>query len=196
MSKIDEKTRAARRAQILAAAATRFARTGYHATTMADVATEAGVSKGTPYLYFPGKETLYVRLYEEWDRGLAKRIEITTSAMRADARTSPRQVLRAVVTAIGAHVAEHSDISRVLTESRALAAYQPIIAAAARGTDAVARQIEDLIKEGVAAGEWPGETDHTLRARIITAAVHGLMAQWHLAPGSFSWAEAADALAS
>ena len=50
MPKIAEETRAARRDQIVAAALACFARTGYHATTMADVAAQAGVSKGTPYL--------------------------------------------------------------------------------------------------------------------------------------------------
>jgi hypothetical protein len=52
MPKIAEAVRAARREQIIAAGLACFARSGYHATTMADVAAQAGVSKGTPYLYF------------------------------------------------------------------------------------------------------------------------------------------------
>ena len=51
MPRIAEQTRAARRDQIIAATLACFARTGYHATTMADVAAQAGVSKGTSYLY-------------------------------------------------------------------------------------------------------------------------------------------------
>ena len=50
--KIAEQARAARREQIIAAGLACFARSGYHAATMADVAAQAGVSKGTPYLYF------------------------------------------------------------------------------------------------------------------------------------------------
>jgi len=34
-----------------------------------------------------------------------------------------------------------------------------------------------------------------LAARLFTAGLYGLMAQWHLAPGSFSWETAAAALA-
>ena len=67
--KIAEAARAARRDQIIAAALTCFARAGYHATTMADVAAQAGVSKGTPYLYFESKEALFIALHEEWDCG-------------------------------------------------------------------------------------------------------------------------------
>ncbi len=33
-----------------------------------------------------------------------------------------------------------------------------------------------------------------LRARLITATLHGMMAQWHLAPGSFSWNAVAETL--
>jgi len=47
----------------------------------------------------------------------------------------------------------------------------------------------------VAAGEWPAGTDPALAARLFTAGLYGLMAQWHLAPGSFSWQAAAAALA-
>jgi hypothetical protein len=41
-------------------------------------------------------------------------------------------------------------------------------------------------KNSSMAGEWPAGTDPELRARLITATLHGMMAQWHLAPGSFS----------
>jgi hypothetical protein len=47
----------------------------------------------------------------------------------------------------------------------------------------------------VKAGEWPAGTDPALAARLFTAGLYGLMAQWHLAPGSFSWEAAAAALA-
>ena len=70
------------------------------------------------------------------------------------------------------------------------------IAAAVRAADARAhRQLEELIAAGVRAGEWPTGTDPALAARLFTAGLYGLMAQWHLAPGSFSWDAAAAALA-
>jgi len=48
----------------------------------------------------------------------------------------------------------------------------------------------------VAAGQWPAGTDPGLAARLFTAGLYGLMAQWHLAPGTFSWPQAAAALAA
>ena len=90
MPKIAEQTRAARRGQIVAAALACFARTGYHATTMADVAAQAGVSKGTPYLYFESKQVLFLALHEEWGCGLADRVNAAIAARPREARRWPR----------------------------------------------------------------------------------------------------------
>src|SRR5260370_36298856 len=99
MPKIAEEARAARRDQIIAAAAECFARSGYHVTTMADIAEAAGVSKGTPYLYFPGKEALFIALYEEWDCGLAARVDAAVGGLPQPVRRSPRPVLAAAAAA-------------------------------------------------------------------------------------------------
>jgi len=195
MVKLAADQRTARRDQILAAALACFARTGYHATTMADIANEAGVSKGTPYLYFAAKETLYVALHDQWDCALGTRIDAAIREMPAAHQRSPRRVLRALVSAVGAHVTDDPQTCRVLMEARTLAAYQPAVAAAVQDADARARgQLAGLIQAGITAGEWPAGTDPELRARLITATLHGMMAQWHLAPGSFSWNAVADTL--
>lgn len=51
--------KAARPSEILAAALSSFAERGYAATRLDDVATRAGVTKGTLYLYFRNKEELF-----------------------------------------------------------------------------------------------------------------------------------------
>ena len=56
-----------RRLKILRAATAVIIRQGYDKTTMSDIAEEAGVSRGTVYLYFKGKEELFeALLYWEW----------------------------------------------------------------------------------------------------------------------------------
>jgi len=194
--RIAEAARAARRDQIIAAGLACFAKSGYHATTMADVAAQAGVSKGTPYLYFDSKQALFVALAEQWDCGANQRVDIAIATLSENRRQSPRAVLRVVATAIAAHVQAESETCRVLMEARALAAHEPVIAVAVRAADERAHeQLQELFAAGVAAGEWPASTNPSLAARLFTAGLYGLMAQWHLAPGSFSWPEAAAALA-
>jgi TetR/AcrR family fatty acid metabolism transcriptional regulator len=195
--KIAEAARAARRDQIITAGLACFARSGYHATTMADVAAQAGVSKGTPYLYFDSKQALFLALHEQWDCGAVQRVDAAVAGLPDGQRQSPRTVLGAVAAAIAAHVQAEAETCRVLMEARALAAHELVIAAAVRAADEqMHRQLEQLFAAGVAAGEWPTGTDPGLAARLFAAGLYGLMAQWHLAPGSFSWPRAAAALAA
>jgi AcrR family transcriptional regulator len=49
----------AQRTQILAAAQTEFAQHGYEATSLAQIAARAGISKGTLYYYFADRDDLY-----------------------------------------------------------------------------------------------------------------------------------------
>ncbi len=58
MSKVTEAHIEARRSQITGAAWACFARKGYHQTTMQDIATEAGLSAGAIYRYYPSKEAV------------------------------------------------------------------------------------------------------------------------------------------
>ena len=56
-----------RQQQILDAAVAQIVRQGYDKTTMGDIADEAGVSRGTVYLYFKGKDELFEALvYREY----------------------------------------------------------------------------------------------------------------------------------
>src|SRR6266542_5683570 len=163
---------------------------------MADIAEAAGVSKGTPYLYFPGKEALFIALYEEWDCGLATRVDAAIGGLAEPARQSPRTILRTVASAIAAHVLDNPQTCRVLMEATTLAAYETAIAAKVEAASIVSRdQLTGLFQAGAEAGEWPAGTDPALRARLFTAGLYGLMAQWHTAPGSFSLDAAMAALA-
>lgn len=70
---------AARRDTILAAALDEFSARGFEATRLDDVAKRAGIAKGTIYLYFRDKETLFQELVREMLSPLIGGIE----AMRA-----------------------------------------------------------------------------------------------------------------
>jgi len=60
-----ERRKEARPAEIVAAALQLFADRGFAATRLEDVATIAGVSKGTVYLYFESKEQLFEAVVRE-----------------------------------------------------------------------------------------------------------------------------------
>ncbi len=65
----------AKRAAMMQAAVSTFAEKGYQSATVRDIVTEADVSVGTFYFYFPDKETLFVHLYEETADFLLKTLQ-------------------------------------------------------------------------------------------------------------------------
>ena len=114
MPKLAVEAKEARRSHILAAALRCFARRGYYATTVDEIAAAAGVSKGAPYVYFDGKEELFRELYARWDCGLNEQIEAALAGLEESERRSPRRMLEVALIAVGAHVSENADLCRVL----------------------------------------------------------------------------------
>lgn len=73
------------RAAILTAAIARFGREGYRATSVADIAREAGVGGTVPYAYFPNKEALFLAAIDEDAAGVIEEGVSTLLADRAPA---------------------------------------------------------------------------------------------------------------
>lgn len=72
MRSISEEEKQKRRRMILEAAKKRFQRFGYVKTTMEEIAGDAGISKGTAYLYFQNKEDLFYELLEKEARDMER----------------------------------------------------------------------------------------------------------------------------
>ncbi len=86
-----------RRADILTAAKRVFARKGYHATTIADIAKAAKLSYGSIYWYFDSKDALFHALMEAESQAL--RDHVTAALTSTPAGGSPTAPFRAAVRA-------------------------------------------------------------------------------------------------
>jgi AcrR family transcriptional regulator len=71
-----EAQRERRREEILRAASTLFSQKGYHATSVADVIAAAGISRGTFYLYFDNKDSLFLDLMEQFIQRIMDVVEV------------------------------------------------------------------------------------------------------------------------
>jgi AcrR family transcriptional regulator len=105
-----------RRSAILHAARTVFARKGYENTVVEDIAGEAGIGKGTLYLYFPSKEQVYLAALTADARMLDE--ETRRAILAAD---SWQDALRAYVEVRLRYFELHQDFVRIyMTEFRGL----------------------------------------------------------------------------
>jgi AcrR family transcriptional regulator len=64
-----------RREQILEASAEVFSRKGYRMASVSDIVEEAGIGRGTFYLYFDSKKEIFLELIEAFFQGYAKLLE-------------------------------------------------------------------------------------------------------------------------
>jgi AcrR family transcriptional regulator len=98
--------KAERRQQILTVAREVFARRGYHQTTVDDIVVEAGVARGTFYLYFEDKRAVFSDLIDRFAQLL------TMAIVRIDpadpVRSVEEQVLENIRRIIGTCLSERS----------------------------------------------------------------------------------------
>jgi AcrR family transcriptional regulator len=88
-----ERTRQA----ILEAAIARFGRDGFRATSVADIARDAGVGGTVAYAYFPNKEALFLAAVDEDAAAVMEEGQVTVSLDRSDWRGSLMTTLVAAV---------------------------------------------------------------------------------------------------
>ncbi|MEH6477932.1 MAG: helix-turn-helix domain-containing protein, partial [Sneathiella sp.] len=67
-----------RRQELMAAAAHLFNQRGYDATSMRDIAREAGMLAGSMYYHFPSKDDLIIATYEEGTRLISEALVSAT----------------------------------------------------------------------------------------------------------------------
>jgi AcrR family transcriptional regulator len=96
---IGEEAKEQRRDDILAAAKRVFAEKGYHATTIADVARQAGISYGSVYWYFDSKDALFRALMDSEELALRRHIDAAAAGLGTTDAADAVEVFRASVRA-------------------------------------------------------------------------------------------------
>ena len=175
--------------ELVEAAATRFARTGYDETTMADLAAELGIAAGGVYHYFGSKEALLRRICLELTEPLHPRAQAAL-----EGHDDPADRLRALVDVWVAHVVEHRDHMLVFQQER------HVIEAGTGWRDVrmSRKRFEELV-DGVLAGLDGDPRARFADRRIALSALLGMVnhtAQWFRPRGRLSASEIAAGYAA
>jgi len=154
-----------KRALILEAAIRVFARTGYHGSRIADIASEAGIAYGLVYHYFKNKEEILSSIFEErWGAFLDTLEHIASQP--APARTKLEQV--ATVILGGHHVRPEWVKVLVLEIQRSSRFARPDqIRAVGRLFQIVAR----ILREGQEKGELRVDVDPDVACYVFIGAL-------------------------
>jgi len=149
-----------RRQDLLDAAARRFARQGFHAASMRDIARAVGMLPGSLYYHFASKDALLLAVYAEGVRRIAERVD--AAVQRA---ATPWARLEAACVAHGEMLLDGGDYAQVVIRVRP----EDCAAMAARLT-ALRDAHEDRFKALVAALDLPAGADRqALRLMLLGA---------------------------
>lgn len=169
--KVTEAYREATRNEIVRAAAKVFAKKGYHAASMDDIVAACRLSKGAVYGYFDSKEDLFLAVH---DSVLDFDLERFIAAMPPDTSATDK-LMKAGELAIRSIARRDRDILRVSYEFWTSA---PRIKKLQRYYSDLDhrnhRLLVELLREGMARGEFRGDFDPEALAWCLIAVVDGL----------------------
>lgn len=163
-----------KRDRILRAAVKVFARSGFHATRVSEVAKAAGVADGTIYLYFKSKEELLVSLFEDRVQRL---LAFMKDELPKHATAAAR--LRAVIDMQLGLLEGERELAEVITviirqSTRLLKEF------AAPHFLAYLEGIAQIVADGQASGEFRKDVSPGIAARAVFGALDSITLTWAL----------------
>jgi AcrR family transcriptional regulator len=181
MPRVTEQYIQRRRGEILSAARRRFARDGFHATTMDEVIAEAGVSSSVVYRWFSGKDELVAACISEALSGVVDEFE---QGLRVEPPVPiAAAVHRVIASTLDRTVHGGEDLTAVVIQAWAEAMRDPVVRDLLGGHYARIRDgLAQLVRRHQADGAIPAELDPEKVARPLFALVPGFLMQ-HLVLG-------------
>jgi AcrR family transcriptional regulator len=161
-----------RREQILAAAVRVFAREGFEATRMADVAREAGVAYGLVYHYFGSKDAVLLAVFHEaWGRLLA------AIALAEETGKTAAEQLSLVVKIVLRVWRDEPDLVRLLVREVTRSSH---ISAELDEIGHAFASLERIVRRGQAEGTFRASLDARLAAWMLYGSLEEVLTGWVL----------------
>jgi TetR/AcrR family transcriptional regulator, fatty acid metabolism regulator protein len=164
-SKVQEE----RRRQILQAAVRAFARKGYHACRVSDIAKEAGVAYGLVYHYYRSKETLLEAIFKETWGAMLETIR-SVEELDEPAREQVRKVTEIVLRTWKRDPELVRVLVREVTRSTQLQETEEI--------DLAYQALQRIVEQGQQTGEFRSDLDARLTATIWYGALEEILTGW------------------
>jgi AcrR family transcriptional regulator len=159
--------------EVFAAAQRAMSRRGPHELTLADIASEAGVTPGRLVQRFGSKRSLFVTLSERFASSAAP----TFAALRA-AHRDPLETVRAYAACMADLAPNPDGLLRNLAYLQNDLADDVLRRHLVKNARAARREIEVLLEEAIEAGELRPDTDANTLASTVETVIGGALMSW------------------
>lgn len=167
--------REAVRSELLKASERVFARCGFHATKMADIAGEAGVAVGTLYNYFDSKEEIFRAIVVDSQQQFRSRIEPLKKAR------DPLERLEGIVRTVMTSIEEKGGVFAVFFELGAISEFdiQRVGGDVAhQGHREFLETLTDAVRACVTAGRLRRDISVYNLVGMLSGAMNGVVYSW------------------
>jgi len=162
-----------RRRQILNAAVRAFAKKGYHASRVSDIAEEAGVAYGLVYHYFESKDAVLEAIFRDMWGMMVAAINAVV-----EVEESPREQLRKSCAIVLRTWRDYPDVVRVLVREVARSGEQ-----LQREVEEIAhafQALQKIVENGQAQGVFRDDISPRLASWVIYGALEEILTGWVL----------------
>lgn len=173
-----------------------FSRQGYAASTLEDIAKEAGVTRGAIYWHFQGKAELYQTLLAEGSQKPFQLLDEISSAGYSPAEALRRLIVRSL------EYIEEDEVFQATVELTLFKSEPGIVdtqgeglAQKYQGATAFAQQLEQILRAGMVSGEFSADLDTQVTALAFNALINGVLLVWLQSSKTFSLKHIAGSLA-
>jgi AcrR family transcriptional regulator len=157
---------------LLDAAVRVFARKGYHAARVGDIAKEAGVAYGLLYHYFRSKDEILETIFREtWG------VMLATVRSVEDAGGPARDQVRRVASIVLRSYSRDPDLVRVLVRE---VTRSPHLQKEVEEVGHATTELERIVRRGQEAGEFRTNLPPHLAASIFYGALEQILTEWVL----------------
>ena len=177
---------------LLAAALRLFVGQGFRHTTVDEIAEAAGLTKGSIYFYFRGKEALLLALLDRVERIVVGEMEARVAAARPGAREKFVAFIHGQAQ-LGVHRAD--DVLLLILMSLEFAGQGGAIETRIKAIyGRMYRAVEAIIEHGKAQGAFRRDLPTREQAAIVMGGHDGTFLEWHRRARAFDGAELTRAL--
>ena len=155
-----------KRERILRAAIKVFAKHGFYATRVSEIAKEAGVADGTIYLYFKNKDDVLISIFDDRIRKLIELLERLTS----EAKTTEERLRSIIEVQLGLFEGER-ELAEVVTVNLR------------QSSKLLKQYATPLFAEGQAEGTVRDDLNPRILARAMWGGLDGIALYWTLSGG-------------
>jgi len=183
----------ATRERLLDAAEALFREQGVTRTSLAEVATSAGMTRGAVYWHFKDKADLFRAMCDRATLPLEANFERLDEDSRADPLGTLRTLSIAALTSLATDPRAQNVFEIVFHKSELVDELAGLATSHREERCACLAQIQDVIVRAAEAGQLPADIDAALATQGLHALMVGIMHEWVLDPAAYCLASAAPA---